>query len=115
MTEVAHTLDSQLLVAGVVAVANDTVSIRRFMTWGVVGCQITGTWTGTVTFEGTIDGTNWVAQSVTPSAGGAAVTAATANGIFANANNSLAGFRARLSTATSGSAVVTIKSLPSQF
>ena len=67
-----------------------------------LGLQISGTFVATVTFEVTIDGANWVSLSMTPSAGGAAVTSATAVGLFAAPVSGYAQFRARVSAFTSG-------------
>lgn len=76
---------------------------------GAIGLQLTGTWTGTVTFEATIDGLTWVALNMVPSNSATPASTATANGAF-SAN--VAGYttvRARFSTATSGSVTVTLQ------
>ena len=75
-----------------------------------VGVQLTGTWTGTVTFEATIDGATWVSQIMIPSTGlcAAGVTTATGNGAW---TASVAGYRfvrARFSTPTSGTVVASL-------
>jgi hypothetical protein len=69
-----------------------------------VGLQITGTFVATVTFEVSINGADFVSLSMTPSAGGAAVTTATAPGLFqaTNVPTPYAVFRARVSAFTSG-------------
>lgn len=74
-----------------------------------IGINIVGTFVGTVTFEATIDGTNWVATA----AGAAAtpttfVTTATAPGLFVADCFQFVGFRVRCSAFTSGSIVTTI-------
>lgn len=74
-----------------------------------VAVQLSGTWTGTVSFESQLDGTNWVAVNVVPSNGTTLVTTATGNGVW-YATVIGAQFRARFSTATSGTVVVTIRS-----
>lgn len=69
---------------------------------GGVGLQLLGTWTGTVTFEATLDGDTWVALNMVPSNSATAASTTTGNGCW-TAN--VAGFesvRARFSTATSG-------------
>ena len=99
---------------GTLNVVQDDVTLSQFLTWGFLGIQISGTWTGTITFEGTVDGTNWVALPVTPIAGGATVTTATGNGIWFVQNTGFAAVRARSSTFTSGNPVVSIRSLPGQ-
>lgn len=80
---------------------------------GAVGIQLTGTWTATVAFEGSVDGGTFVALSVIPAASATAeasadVTSATATGAW-SAN--IGGFRlvrARASAYTSGTIVVTL-------
>lgn len=66
--------------------------------------SISGTFVGTVSFEGTIDDTNWFAVALsTFGATPAAVTSATAAGQWALFNNvALSQFRARISAYTSG-------------
>lgn len=67
--------------------------------------QISGTFVGTVTFEGSVDGTNYAAVLVSNSAGSAAATA-TAVGIFTADVRGLKYFRARVSAYTSGAITV---------
>lgn len=67
-----------------------------------VSIQLSGTWAGTVTFEGTVDGTNWVAIPFSNIAGTSATTATT-NDIYRITNVlALSAVRARVSTYTSG-------------
>lgn len=98
-----------------VTAANDAVTLTGFMTWTYVGIQISGTWAGTMTFEVTVDGTNWAGVSATPSNSSTAVLTSTANGVWGVQIQGFAGIRARFSTATSGTATVSLKALPSQF
>lgn len=73
--------------------------------------QLTGTWTGTVTFEACVPGNEASATPLAVSAAatpGTLVTTATANGLF-KTNSAWAGglkVRARFSTASSGAVVV---------
>lgn len=67
-----------------------------------VGVQITGTWTGTVTFEGTIDGVTFVAIAATPSGGGADVTTTAANGAWRINARGYKGIRCRCTAAMTG-------------
>ncbi len=72
--------------------------------------QITGTFTGTVTFEATVDGTNWVAASVVPvGATRTLTTTATAAGVWQMNTTGFAYVRVRCSAFTSGTIVVTGK------
>jgi hypothetical protein len=72
--------------------------------------QVTGTFTGTITFEASVDGTNYVAIAMKASAQTTAttlVTTATAAGVFSLNIQGLPNFRARMSAYTDGAAVVT--------
>lgn len=75
---------------------------------GAVGLQVAGTWTGTITFEASIDGRTFVALNMVPS--NSATPASTTTGSGAWTAN-VAGFtlvRARWSTTTSGAPEVTL-------
>jgi hypothetical protein len=69
--------------------------------------DVSGTFTGTAQFEGTIDGSTWRSLTVTPLAGGSAVTSATAAGAFTYAA-ALVGVRVRASALSSGSITAAI-------
>ena len=69
--------------------------------------QIAGTFVGTVTFEATIDDTNWIAVQVANLNNGAVTTTATAPGLFACMVAGLHAVRARVSAWTSGTITVT--------
>lgn len=73
--------------------------------------QITGTFSATINFEGTIDDSTWVAVGLKTAGDGAAVTSATGAGIWKLPNDgpALSGFRARVSSYASGS--VTVKAI----
>lgn len=72
-----------------------------------VALQITGTFTGTITFEASVDGTNWASVAVKASSQTTAttlVTTTTAAGVFTLNTQGLPYVRARMSAYTSGSA-----------
>ena len=72
--------------------------------------QLSGTWVGTVSFEATIDGTNWVSAAwinSTSTSNTTGVVSATANGIFFHETVFAPQFRVRFSAYTSGTATVT--------
>lgn len=75
-----------------------------------VAVQITDTWAGVITFEGSIDGQNYVSVPLTQITSGVSGATATANGIYIGSVAGFANVRARFSTATSGLAVITITS-----
>lgn len=80
--------------------------------FGTTGLQVTGTWTGTLVFEATVDGTNYVAIQVIDVASGALVTDTTANGSFLAAVAGFQRIRVRASALASGTAVVTLRASP---
>lgn len=63
--------------------------------------------TATITFEGTIDGTNWIAILATNLTSAAAATTATASGLYRCTVTGLIQARARISGWTSGAVTVT--------
>lgn len=89
----------------------------------VIGCsdqnrnttsfQLTGTFTGTVTFEASVDGTTFVGLMMYPSTSGTGALTATAVGIWAADTSGYAIARARFSTASSGTVVVYAKNVVS--
>ena len=68
--------------------------------------QVTGTFVGTVTFEGTVDATNWVSLLCTSVTAGSTATTATAPGVVRVDCSGLTQVRARVSAYTSGSITV---------
>lgn len=72
-----------------------------------VGVQVTGITTATVTFEVSIDGTNFVAVGLAAAATGTLATTATANGVFYGEAGQYRLLRARISAYTSGTITVT--------
>jgi len=49
---------------------------------GTYAIQITGTWTGTITFQVSLDNTTYVSQLATPSTTSTPAATTTANGVF---------------------------------
>jgi hypothetical protein len=68
--------------------------------------QVSGTFVGTITFEATVDGNNWVNILVDNLNTGSASLTATGPGIFRATALGLAQVRARISAYTSGSITV---------
>ena len=86
----------------VIAPVNSTV--------GAVAIQVSGTFSATLTFEVTVDGTHWVAAAAAaPAATEARVTTATAAGLWQMNTAGYDAVRVRCSAFTSGSAAVTIR------
>jgi len=70
--------------------------------------QITGTWAGTIVFEGSVDGVNFFSVNALPPTTSTPVTSTTANGQWVVDIAGLNVFRARHSVHTSGTAAVTL-------
>jgi hypothetical protein len=93
-----------------VAAANDAATVLGFPSVGMVGIQITGTMTGTtITFEATVDGTNWVSLNCMPSLSATAASTATATGAWTVSSGGYASIRARCSTYAAVSPVLTVR------
>lgn len=76
----------------------------------LLAAQVSGTFVGTVTWEATIDGTNWIAIAARTMADQSTyATTATAPGLFAIPCAGLQAVRARVSAYTSGSITVTAR------
>jgi hypothetical protein len=73
---------------------------------GAVCLNILGTFVGTVTFEGSMDGTNWYAVPALNRTTSTSATSATAPGLFYLALPGISFLRARVSAYTSGSITV---------
>lgn len=88
------------------AVANDALNIG-VVNQGGVALQLTGTWTGTVSFEASVDGATYVAFNMVPSNSATAASSATGNGCWSANCAGYSVVRARFSTATSGTVIAT--------
>lgn len=76
---------------------------------GSYGVQITGTFSATLSFEATIDGTNWFAVNAAPIAGTSIpVQSTTTTGQWVVPDKGFDQFRVRVSSYTSGTAVVSV-------
>lgn len=84
-----------------------TLSYRQFFNGGV-GVQVTGTYSGTLQFEVTIDGTNYVALPALNINTGAEATTTTGTGIFRFDVVGILMVRVRSTAWTSGTATVTV-------
>lgn len=72
--------------------------------YGTVGLQVSGTWVGTITFEGTVDRGTWQTLSVTLTNSSTRVTTTTGNGIWVGSVAGLLAVRLRMSSYVSGTA-----------
>jgi hypothetical protein len=77
---------------------------------GEVAVQLTGTFSATVTFEGTVDNVNWVAMNMVPAASSTGASTATTAGFWSTETRGLSGLRVRVSTfSSSASGVMSIR------
>jgi hypothetical protein len=86
----------------------------RLTSPGEFSIQLSGTFSGTIAFEATLDGTNWVAVAIKSAAettGTTLVASATGVGIFSGHGFGLKGLRARATAWTSGTATVNFASV----
>ena len=83
--------------------AETTIDLNGHATWAV---QITGTWTGTVNFEGTLDGSNYTPVPMLAQATQFYVTTASANAFFYGGVAGFKRLRVRMSAYGSGTCVV---------
>jgi len=103
----------QTVVQGAIAANADAVQVGDARA-DTVGVQITGAWTGTITFRASIDGVNWTTVGTTTNGmvpwptGGAGVNSTTANGMWTGTFSGLVFFQAIATAWTSGTATVTI-------
>ncbi len=76
---------------------------------GGVGIQIQGSFTGTVTFEASVQGQDYQALLMTPTNSATAVTTATAAGIWTGSAVGMTTFRARMSAFSVGKATILLR------
>lgn len=71
--------------------------------------QILGTWAGTITFEGTIDGTNFSPINAVSSSTSSPQTTTTVNGLYRLTPASFSAFRVNMTAFTSGTATISMR------
>jgi hypothetical protein len=102
--------DNDNVATGSLTAAAQSATISTLNGVDTASVQVTGTWVGTLTFEATIDGTNYFAINGIPFIStGVFISTATANGQWQFDIAGVQSFRARCSAFTSGTIVVTIR------
>jgi len=96
---------------GTIAALNGSI-VMGIQFAGTLAVQVTGTFVGTLTFQVCNDGSTWQSVTLTPEAGGSAVSTATAPGLWAGNVAGFVYFQVIATAWTSGSAVVTINGVP---
>ena len=94
---------------GTLTAAAQTVVLSMASGMSSASAQITGTWVGTITFEGTVDGTNWVAINGVFAGTSTPGSTITANGVVRLTPGGLTSIRLNMTAFTSGSAVITMR------
>ncbi len=101
-------------VQGSVTAVEEAITLARLMTAGGVACQITGTWAGVISFECSVDGETFVAFAMRPSGAldpDSDVVSTTVVGAWSAPNNGYKAIRARYSTDTSGTPMITLRAV----
>lgn len=94
---------------GTLTVLDSAVTaVVPFLNSAACSAQIAGTWSGACVLEATVDNTNWVAFAYINCTSGATETSIPANGVYRTELVGVSMVRVRRSTATSGTANVTL-------
>ena len=94
---------------GTLAAAAQTVVISMAGGLSAATVQITGTWVGTITFEGTVNGTDWSAINGVYAGTSFPSSTITANGLVRLTPAGLASMRVHMTAFTSGSATIAMR------
>ena len=94
---------------GSLAALNATAALTITAGYSAAVVQITGTWVGTITFEGTADGTNWVSINAIMAGSSTPSSTTTTNGIARLSPAGMTQIRANMSAYTSGTATITLR------
>jgi hypothetical protein len=105
-------LQAQQIATGSIGASGGVVVAQPPDNQGSLLVQVTGTWSAILTFEGSVDGSTFVALSATNVATAASAATTSSNGVFAVSGSGLRFFRLRATAYTSGTAVVTISAGP---
>jgi len=89
--------------------SNQTVTLTGLAGYSSVGISISGTWTGSISVEGSVDGVSFDYLNATPLNSGLVSYTWSANGNFLTNCSGLASVRLRGTVVTSGTATITIR------
>jgi hypothetical protein len=101
--------DSNALSDAIVLRAANAVAQMGVSGYGGVAFQVQGTFSGTLTFEATVHGSEWVPFSLTEPDNTTRVTTTTSAGVFVGSVVGFTSVRARMSSYSSGGASVVIR------
>jgi hypothetical protein len=99
-------------VTGVLGSLNAAVTVSDLDGFGTAGVALSGTWAGTVSFLGSVDGTTFVAMNAQPLGSGLLTSSATANGVWRLNITGLKAIQVKMTGYTSGSAAVAVELTP---
>lgn len=98
-----------LTTTGTLTALNSTVGTSSLNGMGTIGVIITGTWVGTISFQGSVDGTNYTAVQGAV-LGGLGIVSSTSSNLSFRANaTGLKTFQVKMTSYTSGTASITIQ------
>jgi epidermal growth factor receptor substrate 15 len=100
---------SDTVSSGSVTANGQSVIASNLAGHGSIGVQVSGIWVGTLAFEGSVDGTNYVAIAARSPNVGTPVTTTTANNVWRITAGGFINVRLRSTAWTSGTAVVTFR------
>lgn len=101
--------DLRSLANSLTLTSGNNVTLSGLNGQGTAAVQITGSWTGTVVFEGTVDGSTWAAIYLSQfGTANQQLVSATANGMWQAPCAGLQGVRVRCSVTGTGTATVSI-------
>lgn len=100
---------ADLNASGALAALNATLPLPM-MQAGSAAIEISGTWVGTITFEGTVSGSVWNPINGTASSTSTPAATTTVNGLYRLTPGALAQIRVNMTAFTSGSASVSLRS-----
>lgn len=101
--------DLRFLAQSLTLTSGNTVTLAGLNGHGTAAIQITGSWTGTVVFEGSVDGSTWSAIYLSQfGSANQQLTSATANGMWQAPCAGLQSVRVRCSVTGTGTATVNL-------
>lgn len=108
LTQIATNTTGAITSSGNLTAVNQAVTLSNIDLYSTLVANISGTWVGTITFEGSYDGVNFVGiAAYTYPSGIGNIATATTNGTFGVNSAGLMSYRLRCSAYTSGTIAVT--------
>lgn len=99
---------AQQIASGSLTATGDSVTAFIPTNTPAVAIQVSGTWTGTITFQGSADGVTFITLLGSNATSGATASTTTANGVFGFGNSGFAVVRAYGTSVASGTALITV-------